>query len=570
MKNTITIKNTNDFINKVNTVSSIVKGKVIYNMESNILLEIKENELDKLYITSVDGNAWIISSIEIENAAEPMRIAIYAKKIKELLKNIKKDSVIKFEVVNNERMYININNDKTLIVGMKADDFPTVDNAAFDDMNKFAAFNGSVLSKQLAKLVKYTTKEPFKPTQQGVYFDFEKSNIVATDGKRLHIENMFDTQNKELSNVIIHRDYIDVLRKNIKDDSYIYTNKEKNCDYAYSYIYIISDNTQYIITAIEGKYPDYEMITSKIKADYNFTLDTKEVKIALKSIKPMISDSRCKRMVIQNKSGVIHFVAYNEDFSNDAGDISISMYLFNSNKNSMEDFEIAFNINFLDDVIKSYKDGVITFELSNGVKPSLINGSVIMPMGLTDENSNIQKVTEFIENIPNRANIYDSLKAPIEANNQVESIEPIEAETMPASSIIDTVELEKSIYNELYNKVYAELRTELYNKVYNELKAELHSVVSSQVDIPADTVEAVETIENTIKSSIVEHTEYIEPKQTKKISKKTIRKMKFSKIKAAKKQYSKVVENEAKKQAELIAKQIKERYNIDVVNMNIA
>lgn len=111
-----------DIVKSIGVTENVVEGKVIYNIESNVLFYLSGNMLT---LTATDGSVWARSRIILDDCEGEGAVAVYAKKISSILKEMP-DGLITINVEENEKINIESENGKTkhLIIGMKTDDFP--------------------------------------------------------------------------------------------------------------------------------------------------------------------------------------------------------------------------------------------------------------------------------------------------------------------------------------------------------------------------------------------------------------------------------------------------------------
>ena len=207
---TINTKNLKDI---KNTFMSIIQSKVIYNIESNVLLQLEGNILN---IVAADGSIFIEKRIKVTNHHQDnFNICVYAKKFFDIIKEHDAD-FINISVQENQKIYMfyqgtYINKNKEvrkirtqhLITGIKADEYP--DNKIDRNFKDYITLNKKELFNIFKKSINTVSKELFKPALKGIYFDFLDNNtlnMVSTDGRQMAIYKM-NYEGKKLNNAII-------------------------------------------------------------------------------------------------------------------------------------------------------------------------------------------------------------------------------------------------------------------------------------------------------------------------------------------------------------------------------
>lgn len=429
--NYITI-NTQNLKDIKNTFMEIIQSKVIYNIESNVLLQLEGSILK---LTGTDGSVFIEKRIKIiNNIQNNFRICVYAKKFFDIIKEHDAD-FINISVQENQKIYMFYKgtyirkkadkynrerkiNTQHLIIGMKADEYPykTI-NRNFKD---YITVNKKELFNIFKKSINNISKEPFQPAIRGVYFDFtgsNKLNIVATDRRQISIYNT-SFKGIKLNNFIISGETIKSILKNvsnidkdINDQDTINISINKDC------VQIIDNDYIYTSSLINEKYPPYERImpslqNEKYKDEYkklsSIILNNKqmiEIKKAAASLKKL-SKARLKRLIMKfNNNKLVLSIADYAD--NDIHNIS-NIVIDNIKSNIEHTLNINYDylLNILSQVINKDDNNKITIEIyKDYCKPLKIlhNNTVflIMLMGEDEEHNNIieEYINNFIENI---------------------------------------------------------------------------------------------------------------------------------------------------------------------------
>lgn len=424
--NYITI-NTKNLKNIKNTFMSIIQSKVIYNIESNILLQLKNNILT---LAATDKNIFIEKRIKVINHNQNnFRICVYAKKFFDIIKEHDAD-FINISVQENQKIYmfykgtyINKNKEEKkiniqhLIIGMKADEY--TDNKIDRNFKDYITVNKKELFNIFKKSINTIAKEPFKPALKGVYFDFldnNKINIVATDGRQISIYNI-NYKGSKLNNFIISGETIKSILKNVSNiDKDINDQDTINISINDDYIQIIDNDYIYTSALIEGKYPNYKSIipslqNDKYKNEYeklsSIILNNKqmiEIKKAAASLKKL---SKTKSKCLKMKFNKNHLVLTIADYA-DSDIHNISNIVIDNIKSNIEhilNINYDYLLNILSQIINKDDNNKITIEIyKDCCKPlKIINNNavfLIMLMGAEGENNIIieEYIKNFIEN----------------------------------------------------------------------------------------------------------------------------------------------------------------------------
>ena len=503
INNYITI-NTQNLKDIKNTFMSIIQGKVIYNIESNVLLQLEGSILN---IAATDGNIFIEKRIKIINHNhDNFRICVYAKMFFNIIKEHDAE-LLNISVQENQKIYLfykgtYINkykeekkiNTQHLIIGMNAKEYP--DNKINRDFTNYITVGKKELFTIFKKSINTIAKEAFKPALKGIYFDFlddNTLNIVSTEGRQMAVYKINYQGNKKLNNAIIPAETIKSIIKNVSNiDKDIDNQETVNISINKECIQIIDNDYIYTSTNIDATYPNYKSIIpskenekykDEYKKLYNVILDNKqmiEIKKAVTSLKKL-SKAKSKRLIMKfNNNNLVLTIADYADY--DIHNIS-NIVIENIKSNIEHTLNINYDhlLNILSQVINKDDNNKITIEIyKNSYVPLKIlhNNTVflIMLMGEDEEHNNIieEYIKQFTENSIKEAEETETIKIKqtrqqrrkeerekaknhiVSFINYINSIKIIDYKAMELIKYIDSLNItddEKiSLFNIKYNK----------------------------------------------------------------------------------------------------------------------
>ena len=423
INNYITI-NTKNLKDIKNTFMSIIQSKVIYNIESNILLQLEGNILK---LTGTDGSVFIEKRIKIiNNIQNNFRICVYAKKFFDIIKEHDADFInISVENYNiypklylfYKGTYIRKKADKYsrerkintqhLIIGMKADEYP--DKTINRNFKDYITLNKKELFNIFKKSINTASKDDFRsPALKGLYFDFLDNNIlniVATDGKQMSVYKMNYKGSKKLNNAIIPTEAIKALIKNVSNiDKDINDQDTINISINNQCIQIIDNDYIYTSALIDSTYPKYKSVIpsqnhEKYKQQYNIILNNKqmkEIKSAIQKLKK-INKTKNKCIILRfNKNNLIVSLGEYNNIEN------ISNIIID-NINSNIDYTLTINydclLNILSQVINKDDNNKITLEIYQKDDPIKIihNNTIFVIMAFAIDN--MEEINQYLENL---------------------------------------------------------------------------------------------------------------------------------------------------------------------------
>ncbi|OEJ15454.1 hypothetical protein BFL38_14290 [Brachyspira hampsonii] len=430
INNYITI-NTKNLKDIKNSFMEITQSKVIYNIESNVLLQLEGSILN---IVATDGSIFIEKRIKVINHNhDNFRICVYAKMFFNIIKEHDAD-FINISVQENQKIYMFYKgtyirkredkynrerkiNTQHLIIGMNAEEYP--DNKIDRNFIDYITVGKKELFTIFKKSINTASKDDLRsPAIKGVYFDFlddNTLNIVSTEGRQMAVYKMNYQVYKKLNNAIIQTDTIKAIFKNVSNIDKNIDNKETvNISINKECIQIIDNDYIYTSALIVGKYPPYKKIIpskenekykDEYKKLYSIILDNKqmiEIKKAIQKLKK-INKTNSKCIVLRfYKNNLILTIGEYKNIENMSNIVIDSI---NSNIDYTLTINHDFLLNILSMIINKDNDNRCTLEIYKKDDPIKIihNTNIFLIMPFTIENMN--EINQYLENFITNINI---------------------------------------------------------------------------------------------------------------------------------------------------------------------
>lgn len=367
-----------DIVKSIGVTENVVEGKVIYNIESNVLFNLENNMLT---LTATDGSVWARSRIMLEDSEGEGSVAVYAKKISSILKEMP-DGFITINVEKNEKINIESESGKIkhLIIGMKTDDFPH-----YPETNaniSYIMLPTKELVTMINKTISSIAKEPFKPALRGICFEKtdKKFLAVATDGRRMAvIEREFEGVDSGSYSIIIEPKVLNEILVTASYDEVEHVKMGVDGQQVYFQV----GKYDFVSSLIEGKYPNFRQVIPKDFA-YSFRVNKNDLLDAIRRIVPMISDVRSKKMIMNVSEESLKVKGINQEMGESAEEIDI--------KYSGEEHSVAYNYTYIQDVIKQIDSEIVTFMVNKDSSPTMVKEIeredyyfIVMPMSMGEE-----------------------------------------------------------------------------------------------------------------------------------------------------------------------------------------
>lgn len=353
-----------DLVFYLNLLIPIVDKTDLRPAAANLKILIEDNllKLETLNLTaSLEACIKINKKIKVEKEG---KVTVSANKLGMLVKNLKDDTEIKFELEEN---WINIKaeNSNFRLFTLDVDKFPIYEVSE----NNFKVKIKKDDFKNLLNLTHFAIANIRKVTREfmkGVLLEFEnkKINAVATDGHRLSYAKLKLNEeiktNEENKFIVPERSVQDILKLlNIIEDDEIELNLEKN------QLKMQSQEFIYKSKLILADYAAYKDIIPK-NNDYILEINIEELKRSLRKISFLASEY--KEIVNFNiKNNKVFLIAENRE--NEKAEDSLDV-IFKGN----DDYKISFNYNYIMDLLNrtTEKEETVKFYLNSVEEKSVL------------------------------------------------------------------------------------------------------------------------------------------------------------------------------------------------------
>lgn len=360
-----------DFFHALSFTQNVVEKKSTMPILANVLLEADGRRL-KVSATDLEVGITLDCPAEVR---EKGKVTVLSRELFDIIKELPNET-IHIEVLDNNWLTISCGRSKFKIVGMSADEFPSIPTGK----------EGSVYVEDRDNLLDMVKKTSYAISMDetrynlnGIYFqqlgesDNNLIRMVATDGHRLAISAKTAKSKWKLEKgVIIPRKGIMELKKLLEtyDGDFSFRVDEKN-------MIIEKGNVQLVIRLIDGQFPPYEQVIPK-GCKRLATVDKEKLVRALRRISLMAND-KTKGVKLAFSPGHIEISSSNPEFGEANEDIDV-VY-------KEETFSAGFNARYFLDILGVLEDDKVVLELKDDVSPCLIRSefdkgllNVIMPM----------------------------------------------------------------------------------------------------------------------------------------------------------------------------------------------
>ena len=351
-------------LRNLQSVSGVLSTSNTLPILDNFLFEITDNLLT---ISASDLETTMRTSLEVE-ANEGGKIAVPAKLLLEVLKNLP-DQPCTFSVNHsNFSIEISYDNGKSKMVGFNGDEFPkipTIENSSS------VKVSGEIISSAINKTLFASGNDDLRPVMSGVFCQFSPQDIifVATDAHKLVRYRRTDSTAESTSSFILPKKPLNLLKSTISNDM------EVLIEYNESNAVFTFGDTVLVCRLIDGKYPNYEAVIPKENPNV-LIIDRAQFLGSIKRVS-IFANKTTHQIKLKLAGSELTLFAEDLDFSNEANERLTCNY-------NGEDMEIAFNSRFLMEMLNNIDTKEVKLEMS---VPS--RAGLLMPAESTNPDEDI-------------------------------------------------------------------------------------------------------------------------------------------------------------------------------------
>jgi DNA polymerase-3 subunit beta len=362
-------------------IQSIVDRKNTIPILSHLLIEAQDGQLI-FSATDLEVGVKCIYPGKINHEG---RVAVPAKSLYDIVKELPIDSNVKLKVFDN--FWIELTAGKSLfkLVGQDSDEFPQLPQIAKD---KTFSIPGNKLIQMVDHTIFAVSNDQTRYDLSGVYLEQIKSKgkiylrMVATDGHRL---SMMDQEVEDAKEVYIDRGVIlpkkglFELKRVLGDDESLFCCFMDNNMVFWN----AQKQTTLYMRLLDGEFPDYTPVIPK-NNDKKIVIRRDQLLNSLKRIS-VLSQEHSRSVRFKFEKGRLYLSSSNPKLGEAREDIDVDFI--------GDGIEIGFNAGYFLDVLSAMGDQEdIVLELTDTLSPSLLKGknfdgsiNIVMPMQLGSE-----------------------------------------------------------------------------------------------------------------------------------------------------------------------------------------
>lgn len=313
----------------------------------------------KLLVAATNLEVAVVISVgaKIEEEGE---ITIPAKTITEIISNLSPGTLDL--LAEKEQLKIESQNFSSSLSGMNASDFPSIPEKI--DTKNSLALPKKLLLGSLSQVIFAASVDETRPILTGILFIFRKDSLVlvATDGFRLSQKIVPIKIGDKIESLVLPKFAISEIARLAGEEEEILLNYRKTDNQA---VFGISD-TVLSSRVLQGDYPDYEKIIPK-SSTVKIAVDKDEM---LQAVKLASVFAREAANIIKIKVGkdTLGFSAESSTSGSQKNKIDAKVGWKGP---AVEDFEIAFNYHFIEELLHAISGEELSIEFSSESAPGV-------------------------------------------------------------------------------------------------------------------------------------------------------------------------------------------------------
>ena len=355
-----------DITKALGVTLGVVEKKQTLPILANVLLEFNESGF---HLTATDLESEVRTSGPLESVSSEGRTTTSAKKLNDLCRLIPDGSSIEIKL-SGDKIQLKTPSGKYSLATLPSDDFPIFENQENGEQLK-------VNSKDLRKIFSTTSfamgNQDWRHYLNGLYLELKDDFLtaVATDAHRLAI-NTFEVSPGSSFSGIVPRKSVNEMTKFLAD-----SDGEVSLLITDSSIELNTGNITFKSKLIDGNYPDFNQV---IPSGDSFVLevDVKELSESLSRVS-VLSSEKYKGVRIITKKDSLNISANNPE--KEQGEENLSC------EYQGEEIDIAFNVNYLQEILSTIDSEKIEINFFGSEKSCLITDPnsenlkyVVMPL----------------------------------------------------------------------------------------------------------------------------------------------------------------------------------------------
>lgn len=335
-------------------VVKAIPSKPVDAILENFLFDLAGSRLE---ITASDSELTLKTSLDVEGQTEDGRIAVPAKHLIDLLKELP-DQPLTIKTVSDNAIECHWAGGQSTLPYFPAEDYPEI--ITTDETAVKVSFPAQSLVEGISSTIYATADDEIRPIMNGIYFDIdtESTTMVASDAHKLICYTTSDVESAQKASFILHKKPASVLKSVVGKDveTVEISFDSKNVVFSFA-------GTLVICRQIVGRYPKYREVIPQNNAN------------TLKIDRAMFLNTVRRIAVCANKaSNQIKFDLRENSLEISAQDLGFSLAAYEkvACQYDGDELTIGFKSTFLIEILNNMTCGEIVMKFADSKRAALI------------------------------------------------------------------------------------------------------------------------------------------------------------------------------------------------------
>ena len=348
------IISSSELLRGVMSVAKAIPAKSALPILENFLFELKGNMLE---ITASDSELTLKTQVEVESTVEEGRIAVPAKHMMDLLKELP-DQPLTISTSSDSSFVCSWASGESTLPYFPAEDYPEITGT--DETAVTLQFPAQSLVDGISSTIYATADDEIRPAMNGIYFDIDvaSTTLVASDSHKLICYTTADVKASEKASFILHKKPASILKAIIgKDAETVEVSFDsKNAVFKFA-------QTMVICRLVVGKYPKYRDVIPQNNSNI-LRINRTQLLNTVKRVS-VCSNKASNHIKFDLKSGSLMVSAQDLGFSIAAHETLPCQY-------DGEDLAIGFKSPFIIEILSNMACGELVMKFLDSKRAALI------------------------------------------------------------------------------------------------------------------------------------------------------------------------------------------------------
>ena len=348
------IISSSELLRGVMAVSKAIPAKSPLPILENFLFDLKGNVLE---LTASDTELTLRTQIEVESTSEEGKIAVPAKHLMDLLKELP-DQPLTINTTSDSSFECSWASGASTLPYFPAEDYPEITST--DETAVVIDFPAQSLVEGIASTIYATADDEIRPAMNGILFDIdtESTTLVASDSHKLICYTTADAKAPEKASFILHKKPAGILKAIIgkEEETVSISFDSKNAAFKFG-------QTEVICRLVVGKYPKYRDVIPQNNSNI-LKIDRLQLLNTVRRVS-VCANKASNHIKFDLKSGSLEISAQDLGFS-------IAAYEKMECQYDGDDLTIGFKSPFIIEILSNMNCGEIVMKFLDSKRAALV------------------------------------------------------------------------------------------------------------------------------------------------------------------------------------------------------